>query len=190
MNSNGVNPLWFYLVGESSAPVIDSVKSTSSSQLEIKFTPPTSDGGDSIDKYVIEYTSNSTAFASSVEYVTISIWNADAADTQGYFTINYYNSIEYFDTNELPWGASAADVEAALNGFGIFEDIQGTWVHYAIVCNLPVGGGAGTVTYYQNMNGFQSFFYFPSITAYYLYKISVYNSALTLAQIQTIYAQK
>lgn len=84
-----------------------------------------------------------------------------------------------------------------------FEDIQGTWVHYAIVCNLPVGGGAGTVTYYQNggavsstfaysnyINGFQSFFYFPSTTAYYLYKISVYNSALTLAQIQTIYAQK
>ena len=84
-----------------------------------------------------------------------------------------------------------------------FTDVTGTWVHYAIVCNLPIGGGAGTVTYYQNggvasstfaysnyINGFQSFFYFPSTTAYYLYKVSVYNSALTLAQIQTLYAQK
>ena len=82
-----------------------------------------------------------------------------------------------------------------------FKDKGSTWYHYAIVCDLPVDGGKGTVTYYQNggadstsfnytnyVNGFQSFFYFNNSLA--IYNLSVYDSALSLDQIQTIYNRK
>jgi len=90
------------------------------------------------------------------------------------------------------------------SGFSIphsFKDNGSTWYHYAIVCDLPVDGGSGTVTYYQNggadstsfnytnyVNGFQSFFYFNNYLA--IYNLSVYDSALSLDQIQTIYNRK
>ena len=91
-----------------------------------------------------------------------------------------------------------------------FAESLGTeWVHYAIVCDLPVTGGAGNVTYYQNGNkivtnpantastfaytndkfGFNTFLFFQ-FPNYSLYKLKIYDNALSQSQITALYNEK
>lgn len=75
------------------------------------------------------------------------------------------------------------------------------WYHYAIVCDLPRTGGTGTLSFYFNgakqitisysnyIYGFNSFLYFQP-DRYYLYKLNIYNYALSQSQIQAIYLDR
>jgi len=165
--------------------------------------------------YRISGTSNTLTNFGTLYNFTVSWWQkwAGGNATSIYLGNTTYGS-RLMGTNNINNSQNSVVIDGSLTQSGTriggitapynFNETINTWYHYAIVCNLPVGGGAGTVTYYQNggatsysfsysnyINGFQSFFYFPdNANLFYFYKLSVYNSALSLEQIQTLYAQK
>ena len=100
--------------GEPSAPVVDSLTAKNAHQLEVAFTEPTDKGGDAIDRYVIEFSTNTSTGAWDANYMEISFQLANVAgnDSYGYWRLSFQDK---YETALLPWGASALEVKTAIN---------------------------------------------------------------------------
>lgn len=116
----GVVPMSFNLWSEPSAPAIASAVARSANQLELQVVAPADVGGGKVEKYLVEYTTNVTAaFSVSTQTVSFRLFNNAGNDTLGYWRIGFQG----LQSALLPWGASAAQVAAALNDFPYLEGV-------------------------------------------------------------------
>ena len=115
-DGRGIVPLSFTASSEPSTPSLH-VASLSASQLAISVTPPTSTGGLPITGYLLEYTTNTT-FGGKGVTTQIRLSNPSSNDTTGYFRLDLQDS----STSLLPWGASALELQNAINDLAYTQD--------------------------------------------------------------------
>ena len=110
----GVAPLSFDIIDPPAAPVISALTTRSSSQLELQFIPPDSGGAKSIDRYLVEYTTDANfGFESNL---TFRLYNTVGNDSYGFWRMQWAGGDK--KTYFLPWGASAEEVQVAVENVG------------------------------------------------------------------------
>jgi hypothetical protein len=88
----------------------------------VSYTAPTDTGGDTIDKYIIEYHSNTSAdsWTAFQPNITFEIQNTVGNDSNGYFRLSFS---EDYQTTLLPWAATASQVQSAINSLSTLENV-------------------------------------------------------------------
>ena len=115
-SGEGVMPLTFNLYGEPSAPVIDTVTPLSASQLEVGYSSPADTGGDLIEKYLVEYTANTSvnAWTANEANITFSISNIAGNDSYGFWRLTLKSYMAPRNLASTKALASVADSSALM----------------------------------------------------------------------------